>query len=447
MSKLRGTAVSNKPQPIVTEEVEDVGVGEIVKGEDICFDFRPTVKGRPGRRASVDSVKDTPLVFIGGVAVELTKVETKDLPRSVALHTRHMRHSSNILIPADNNRFHIGQWSNNSSVILPDDIQWYHFELAGIKVYLSQGSELIINENFSIDNYYEYDFSEDGEYESEEHLLTLVGSSLVTNRLSLRGSTYLNNTEIHTRESVELYRATVLTSSVRSKRNVNINKSTIRSSSFGESSSLSVVDSNMTQTFITTAGDIVLREVTSHALFRYNGYTGSARFNFIVEKTNLHPWEIYLHLGDKANKYTPTENYSSVINIRIDARIDYGYFSAITAVPFVRLGVHDIIAGDEIFTAKEFFPELFLKKDDEPVSISTPGLYPSSMYSSNHIPMVTPVWTRMERNGDLWQRAAKVIFHNNKKAIGKVGENLVTGLLEQIKSRIGLFIEVKTLEL
>jgi hypothetical protein len=112
-------------------------------------------------------------------------------------------------------------------------------------------------------------------------------------------------------------------------------------------------------------------------------------------------------------------------------------FNAIGSLPFVRLNDFDILVNGEIFLAKEFYPEYFTKNTKPPADAVT-TFTPSFINA--------PSWVSLERGSPLWDRAAKIAFHYNTKAIGKAGNDIVKALLEAIRSRIGLYIEVYNLE-
>lgn len=135
------------------------------------------------------------------------------------------------------------------------------------------------------------------------------------------------------------------------------------------------------------------------------------------------------------------------VQFNINRRVDYGHFSAKQPVPFIRLGALDLVVGGEIFKASEFFPTP--STDVYPVvkdvtQVQDFGFRPG--YPRYDLPVVSNTGSTY-RGSMLWNRAAKVIFGWNygKTPIGVSGENLVNALIEQIKSRISLYVEFNNL--
>ncbi|QZA70649.1 hypothetical protein AH04_174 [Erwinia phage AH04] len=411
----------------------------VIDEEDIPFlKKNPRVGIRPWR----GKVTDEPVVEIAGKTFTLRDVEDKEVV-DLNLIGHRFRESKNILASSARNPSigHSGYWET-TNVLSRKDVKFKHVNIDGVDIYISNGSRLIVTESFSTDEYYN---SHTGK-STIKPVLILLASEIKAKSLTLVGKTVLRNSTISNEGSITLIDATLRTSSVSS----NGQYSTIDSSFFqgcyiSTGGAITISDANISELSVNGVGTLSFDRVTGGYGFNLTAYgQGSAGqislavFNQCLYEHNFHPYGI----NDK--DYSPALDFPKISNLTLEItkRIDYGMFAGTRPLPFVRMNQADIMVEGQIFSVKEFFPELLTKQ--EPPKIQEEGYRPGGFFPSP-MPAYTPVHGNYSRGSALWNKAAAIAFGKEKAVIGKIGESIVTSLLDQIRSRINLYIETSTL--
>lgn len=420
-------------EPIVTTTDTDT----FMDGQDIPFLIKPT---REGRRDYNSNPKHAPVVEIAGKSFELRDVpldEIKDLNVPIS-HDQ----EADVLASKLGGGGQTGseRWSSYHSLAVKD-LNFKHVNIDGIDIYISAGSELIITNQLDSDHYW-HD-SVFGKPSSDSGALVVLASQIHADSLMLAGKNIIRNTTLAGNHDIRLIDADVCNSTLVSNTySITIDDSSVTNVSFNSADSITVVDSNIYNARIYGVSGITFERVTGGHGFSMD-ISRSYGLGLRVINQFLHSFDMSSYNHKTTKGYEAIADYpsmNSVGNLTIDRRVDYGMFTAEKPVSFIRLNQYDLMVGDEVFSVKDFFPELLTNKE-------APKLEePRGGYGPFHSPMSYPSsYPGMySRDSDLWKRASRIAFTKHKAVIGKMGESIVNGLLEQIKSRISLYIEIST---
>lgn len=439
-----------EPATVSAPEVvaEDVGVVEAVNDSTVVdlrsdedqlinpvssFGYSPKRRALDGRRTHVSELTDKPVLSIGGENIELTKIEKG----SVEVYTRnrgyprHAYPTDNLL--AQNTERNYLSIPYDNQILTTDEVEWYTGKVAGIEFILSQGSQVIVTELISSGcGWLDVD-----EPEERPLKLTLLGSSIECKFLNIVGKCSLNNTFIRT-DNLHLTTTTAAACHLSSKNAINLSNVDARSTTLNECDYLNVHQAHLQSISLTGFRNISLRDIKdSYAPFSLSVYSRPAPDLTINGTLTKHGAYHSLSIGTLPNAEYPHLNPE----LRIKRRIDYGTFSSQESVPFVRLNEVDIMAGDEVFLAKDFFPEYYgtSQKPAGYVFTGTDNGFNAPFANTG------PAWLKTERGGELWEKAARIVFPGTK-VIGKSGHEMIKTLLDQIRSRIGLYVELHNLK-
>lgn len=398
-----------------------------------------------GRAPELESFSDKPIVTVGGKIIELT--ESKGPSRISASNRWHDDSDHSLLTFSENStRYNSGHWSKRK--VGNKEIKWYEATVGGILIYVTNGSMLKVTEGMD-SNSWEYDECM-GETSIAE--VVLIGSVLETQYLSAKGYNVLNNSSLSSKNYTTLTSAVISASTVSSDSNTSVIKSVLTSAMFIGNNYLNVDNSILGGTRIVGFGRVTLREVKSYVneVFSLSGWGrhGVTRPSVDISKISLTKFDGNCsNMSDAFKDWTDLDNSWADPTLVITRRVDYGTFSADENIPFIRVGNTDIIVGDQVFKGSEFVPV-----DNGPIHNVAEPIQPQYGfgYSLQPEPYRAPIGLGVLNTGSvyrgsvLWNRTAKVMYgyKYGKRPIGKTGESLVNTLIEQIRSRIGLYVEI-----
>ena len=422
----------------VVEAVNDSTVVDLRSDEDQLinpvgsFGSSPKRRALDGRRTYVTELTDKPVLSIGGENIELTKIEKGE----VEVYTRDRGYprrayqTDNLLAqPTERNYLSIPY---DNQILTTEEVEWYTGTVSGIEFILSQGSQVIVTDLVSSGcGWLDVD-----EPEERPLKLTLLGSSIECKFLNIVGRSSLNNTFIRT-DNLHLTTTTAAACYIGSKNAINLSNVDARSAALAECDYLNAHRAQLQSISLTGFRNISLRDIKdSYAPFSLSVYSRPAPDLTINGTLTKHGAYHSLSVGALPNVEYPHLNPE----LRIKRRIDYGTFSSQESIPFVRLNEVDIMVGDEVFLAKDFYPEYF-SAPSKPAGVT----FGNSEGYNPPFAIGGPVWLKTERGGELWEKAAKIVFPGTK-VIGKSGHEMIKTLLDQIRSRIGLYVELHNLK-
>lgn len=339
-----------------------------------------------------------------------------------------------------------GQSYHSSWITLkPSDVKFKHYDVAGVDIYITNGSKFIVTESM------------DAESAWSEHLntqpkpkLVIVASELTSKGLTVSGNVSLKNASVTGSGLLTLIDSSIEYSTVNGKYNYStIDDTHLYGVYIQADQSLTLTDTNLTDTSVTGMKSISMDRVSGGHDFKLSMFpsANALQFSFRASNQYLHTYVASAY-GRIGKDYQPVcdapFHHDTEWTATIERRIDYGMFAGAKPIPFVRIGQYDILVGNQIFSVKEFFPEL-LTKQEEPKTVDSeyrPGGWPS--YPAPAPSPFVPFGVYVSRGSLLWKKVAGIAFENEKAVIGKMGETIIESLLDQIRSRIKLYTEIST---
>ncbi|QGH72010.1 hypothetical protein N1M2_147 [Klebsiella phage N1M2] len=396
------------------------------------------IMGREGELMRPDRITDMPLVIIAGDKIELK--ECKDLPID--------KYCVPVGVQLGATRDSMKLYKDKDQALL-SKMKWYTFTTAGLEVIISSGSTLVVRECLSVNDYW---------YEEDEprgkSKLIMAGAMLETSNLVVRGTATVNNSSLIAQNHVELVSSNITTTMISSGSNITVRDSVLTDCGFlnHTQSYTSLIKCRMTGAKISGFKRVNLNRVEAyeHSRFNLNGWARGSDTGASLEIKDITLNTMNGHFGsinEALSNWTDVSNSWAEPTINISRRIDYGQFSSLEMIPFARVGKFDLLVGGEVFLATDFFP--VDKGETYPVpskQVQVPGL--SGDYTANY--GIGLLNTGAHYRGTMvWNRAAKIIFgyQYGKQPIGKTGEAMVNTLVEQIKSRIGIYVELSNLSM
>ena len=435
-----------KDTPITDPEVTELPVAEVID-DSSAVDLRsdedklatPTgsftfgAKTMEGYRRRVNEITDKPILSIAGVDIELTKLEkenTEILGLARNGHVRRTYGNDNILAVDRDSRSHNTPYINQ--VLTKNETEWYTATHAGVEFVLSQGSEVIVTESLSTGRGWDYD-----ELDTQPSKLTMLGASIECRSLTVVANNSFNNTLIRA-DNLYLTKAMCAASYFSAETNVSFHKVDVRSCQLYDCKYLNLFDCYMESVNIYGPGNLNLRNI-KHS---YN------RFHFSIYCRNGIDLTIDGNMAEHTAWHSVnqavlpnTDNPYQSAEMRIKRRVDYGTFSGRENIPFIRVGDVDMLVQGELFLAKDFFPEYYSTSQKPAGNVFT------GTDNGFNLPFANtgPAWLKTERGGEMWEKAARIVFPGTK-VIGKSGHEMIKTLLDQIRSRIGLYVELHNLK-
>lgn len=440
--------VEKKKKSFAVRAVDDLNGYERGLDDDLWLMPEPYPTADAGRRERHHSPSHVPVVEVAGKIVEVTEVAEKDIPQSI-------RSKMAIRQDMGSSRFHYrsqprGNWPIHDLIDLfnrrtGEGLKYYTAEVDGVKIYLTSGSTLIVANTL---------YSSRVGYEGpnvtiQEGCTLIMTASVVTvDSLTLEGVVILRNSVINCKGGVSIGDSMLRQSTIDTKSFITITDTALSECRLVTDLSTVVLKSHATGIYLSGMGSIVLEHIDGASGFSFTCW-GEKRLAFHASHTYLNEFSYDYHQqsGQSAlsdyKALARSQPWNSEETINITRRVDYGFFSANGSIPFIRMNHHDIMVGGKIFSVQEFFPEFLTKKEPAP---REPAAYP---FNSHWPAPVTPSFTGpgyYSRESEIWQRAASIAFGNtDKPVIGKLGESIVNGLLDQIRSRINVYVEISTL--
>lgn len=437
MTKKLKVTIPDEPVTPVPEIEDELGFNDI-----------PFIrKKREGVRVYQHDPKHEPIVEIAGKVYEPKEVD-KAVVLSIMDKSRYIDKNEDLIRSSEITRGSMSRWSHTGPITLKD-ITFKHVNVDGVDIYISNGSELIITEGLDVGHY------QDPIIDKKKPSIILLLSRINTKNLSGLGKNVLTNSSVTVGESVTLLDAGLTHTTISSNNgSVTIDDSKVLDSSLSVSGYMTITDSQLTGANIYGLTTLTLERVSGGYDFKLSLFTNRTKeFSLTISNQYIHG--LSYHQGVYGTDgYTSLDDfprYDNGLMLNIEKRTDFGYFSALKSIPFIRLNQFDLLVGGEIFSVKEFFPELIDENSNKSSLVPNHGSGPFGEYSRpggyappQIFPLTPGYWSR---SSEVWKRAARVAFDTNgKKVIGKTGELIVNSLLDQIKSRINLYVELNTLQ-
>lgn len=389
---------------------------------------------------------DKPVLSIAG-----KKIELLELPAGKTPFINHSRYhdGDDLIVTSTDPRSSLGNYSRSR---IPTDkkIKWFTATVNDITFNLSSGSQVQIKEG--IDGYGwvhdDYQAVSQGPVKRE---LNVIASKIECNHLSIEGKCVINNSVLMAQHYIHIQGCIVSCSNIHSDYNIDIKSSRVSQSGIYGANYVNINDkSHIDGAYISGLGRITISDSRTTDGFKISLHArhGVLQPALDIKGVLVSRFDSFFGDMEKATKvYQENENRYSDMILRIERRIDYGVFSGITEMPFIRVGDHSMLIGGELFTSEEFFGKACQDTQPKPVD---PTLYRSEETSFRPNFGVGVLGGGSYYKGSLvWNRAAKVLYgykHRNL-VVGKSGEAMVNTLVEQIKSRLGLYVEINNMGL
>lgn len=425
---------------------------EIEVGTDVDFSFGRTkvYGGRTKRertaRQRAYEYGDEPVVYVAGTKRELVKLEH---PPKGSVDGHQYRQTSNPVELSGTP----GQHYTPDSLILKDNIDWYHVALPEIDVYITQGSELTIDERIS--THYGWE-GEEGDWiepvDGKRPEMFIIGSSVKCRSLAVGSRFTVNNSRLETTGHLDGISSRVVGCRINILNSIDIYNSGIYTSCIEGANRLMVRGSRYIRHLNLSGFDhINLSKITTNGNFRVNAaWQSVAGLGLDIADVHLVDFSAqFREFSEVFGKEYGSSKPWQGNGLYIRRRTDYGYFAGAESVPFIRCGDYNIATPSNLYLAKEIDPISF-PKEKAPLTYQPQfgggfrNEYPGPALEDN-------TYTMGMRGGKLWEKARKDCFANNanrpdkKRPVGSIGDNLIQSLVEQIKSRVKLYVEMAVL--
>lgn len=425
--------VGNQVVEAVVETIEDIKVVNDKKDStELSTDSVNQIVLPAHRR--VANLTDKPLLIIGGKEIELKKVAWK-LPYGYASYF--YKNRANILAPVSDSSKGIWLYQELSK----DDVEWYSAKVNDVEFILSSGSSVVINKNIGCANdWVGMDEFGDVSIDASDSKIVVIGSKVNCDSLYSMGDSTLNNTSINA-ELLTLESSKILSSRIVSKQYVRIEKSNVEMSNFNAKSNINLLKSSVFGVDLGYFNYITLDNAKSYHDNKFKVNISGASF----EESSFTARNVYFATHE-GNHFMSNECDKS-FDILVDRRIDFGYFSGIAPIPFIRSNNDTILVGNRSFKYSEFYPDNYIKQESNNNSYKGPytGSYSLAPNPGALLPGSEPTWVSQERNGTLWKKAADVIFTSHReRPLGRISDELIKSLLEQIRSRLSVYVELNS---
>lgn len=368
------------------------------------------------------NINDEPRVSIKGTVCNPVEIPREKWADYGLDHFNYRRDNNILTLPVNNANMAQYTYEHLSS----ENVKFYVLQVGHIEVIMSSGSSLVLKQGFVDDA-----MSEFGDIPpSRATRLTLIGSGIEARDLEVQGKNILNNTIIDVEKAVCLVESKISAAAIISVETAAVVKTTLNSTRFMYTKCLHISESYLSDLSI---------QGTEYTEFRnckcYSGRHVAFSFNHLNKPRFKVTSQLFGHEG---HHYASFGKKQPDLSLSITRRIDYGYFIALDNIPFIRANHKDILVGGMLFTAAELFSQF---EKETPKPSFTPinpigGYYP--------VPEVRDGWTSTLRNGELWNRVAKLVFQD-EPLLGKGADKVIMDLIAQIKSRVEIYIELDNL--
>ena len=394
----------------------------------------------------ITRVNQKPILILKGKQIPLTELQPGYSP---LVDVGRYVHDGKLILTSTQRSSTGGNWQDYQ---IASDFKpkWWSAVIDGTEFKLSSGSFIEIREG--MENYgWDYDEITPRPGNTQKTLICLA-SKVQCNYLLVEGKAILNNSVIDAEQNVTLRGCVIACSNITAKYNTEVSYSRVTQSSFFNGNYTVIKDkSNIERMYLSGLSRVNLTAIRSYEDFRINthGRYNSPTPSMDIKNMTLGQFDCYLGDVDEAIKIFTTgerRKFSEMV-LNIQHRIDYGAFTGITPIPFIRVGDHDLLIAGELFTAEEFFG--LAQQDTQPKPVD-PTVYRSEDTSFRPNYGLGVIGGGSFYKGSLvWNRAAKVLYAYKHKnlVVGKSGESLINALVEQIKSRLGLYVEINNMGL
>jgi hypothetical protein len=452
--KSKETTVELKPVEVVEKVLDSVVAAQEEVGEELpaaSFDMDnqgiPFLK--PAGDYSVSRPYRTELLADGIVEVAGKTFTGRDVtPEEVSklgLATWSKFSKENILVGRSYHKRYTNQsyHANPHAELLSKDVKFKHYHIAGVDIYITNGSKLTISQRMNADLGWE-----ETPHVKQAPKLVIVASELSAKSLVVAGDVSLKNASVTGDGMLTLIDSSIEFSTIcGSHQYSTIDDTHLYGVYLHAQYSVTITDTDITGASITGVKSINMDRASGGNDFTISMHSmpNNNQFSFKAANQYLHPYVAHGY-GKIGKGYEPVSDYAGYYEgewmLTVERRIDYGMFAATKPVPFVRVNQCDIMVGDQIFSIKEFFPELVTEQ--EPPKLETEQRPGGWGYTPPSFP-IAPFGGQYSRSSALWKKAASIAFEKEKAVIGKVGETIVNSLLDQIRSRINIYAEISTL--
>lgn len=391
---------------------------------------------------------DDPIVYIAGTKREPAKMDKE--PANVGSH-HYYRSTSNPLEVAGMS----GQRFAPDDITLKERIRWYHVALPEIDVYITQGSELTIDDRITAHCGWEGDEGDwIGPKEGQRPELFIIGSVVKCRSLSMGSVVKVNNSTVETSGHIDAINARIFGCRINAFQSIDLFYCGLYTSRIDSANRFMLRHSNYIRNLSLGGFDFInLSKIHNTGSFRIHAaWSPTAGLGLDIADCHLTEFSAdFMGFTEIFGKQYGTNKPWQGNGLYIRRRVDYGYFAGATPVPFVRCGDYNIATPHNLFLADEIDTVSFPKEKQEltyqpqfGVGLRPYGEGYSGLGDDNS-------YTMGLRGGKLWEKARKDCFGNNpnrpdkKRPIGAIGDNLVQSLVDQIKSRVKLYVEMAVL--
>lgn len=418
---------------------------------DVGEPFTPTeitpveIPQKYNRYGNHTTLLSAPKLIIAGKDIELTELKAQEYPSSLRT-TFYTADNDDLLVsghgPAERSTNYPGQ------SLAREHCKIYKAVVNGTDIFMTTGSYLEIKDTLvknGCSDPWDLETELCGSESDKNPTVVMIGSTIVASTLNVNGGVLLNNSRVETKTAY-LQNSTIVATRLLSEETVDLDSTNIKYSTITGTKWLRSNKSELINVDLSGIPHITLERVTSagDGTFRLSTWSTKGRLSLRISDTMLTDFSMFFNT--EALEGLKDEN--GIDNtITIARRVDYGYFSGIKHVPFVRVNKFDIIVDSTVFSGKELNPHSFPKepaKEDEIIS-APPYAYPNN-------PSYRPVGFSINgsRMDDTWTKARKIISsqaagHNysaRQNPLGSLGEGLVDTLVDQIRSRSKLYVEL-----
>lgn len=428
---------SEKPQPV-----------SVTKGVSLDVPWCYPAEGHKlkGVRAPNYTFDHAPVVQIAGVSYEPTEVNLEDLSEDVRMAIREQTFIRNL----DFKGLTTSRWdpAKFAELIKSDVFKCYFLNIDSVDIYITTGSELIVDQSLFRTN---YTFGGVKGYKPNKDAsatLIIIGSHIHVDELNAYGAVQFLNSDIESKHVLTIHDSKVQRCFIRASDYTSIITSELYKSRMLVADSISVESSLIRRFSVSGFNSLTLTNIEGVGEFEFSAW-GMPGLAFQANDTYLSDFEYNCAPPPEVAQmdiYKPVAKTQSWINgniVNVTRRIDYGTFAGTQPIQFVRLNDHDLLVGGTVFSVQDFFPEFITKKESKTFESSERSSF--GPFLSTPAPYYSTGPGYYNRESELWLRAAAIAFGGNKPVIGKLGESIVNGLLDQIRSRINVYVEISTL--
>lgn len=413
-------AVADKIEAGVIETkstaVQGADLTPVTIGEDPDFD--PYYYG-----GTVSSADSYPIVKIGGVDVELKPLNAVEISNIVNGYQGHYKYMfSDMVSPGCVH----SKYRTHEIKEVGDRFKMYGALVNGVYLIVSTGSK-VIAKTLGTD------------YRNKNAVLILTASNLETEALTVKGHNSVNNSRVSGANHYDFHDSHIRASNIYTRDNgyVRLTKSVIGESAFYSSQGIILNDSSVSGMMLNHVHQIYIEQTKFYPsgteAFSYNIYQPNTEVSIRIVGIRLSKFDSNdvqaIYGKETRDRYTLT----------IQRRIDYGYFSALKPLPFIRVGNDDIMVAGELFKATEFLYT--------PITVNPTPPQIGSAWGGSLQPMTS--YGAVDSRAAVRSRIGVLVFGPDyaKQAESNIHRDLIDGVYDQIRSRVSLYANLNALQI